>query len=455
MSYLARCTRRRLLVRSVCVRHRSLANSRAFALAVVVCAAALGAPLSCGNASHPPPLVDEGAPSGATGGSAGGSGGSLFGDGAVAVPTCNLGPQGGVCACVDQPLLGDPPNLFFVLDRSGSMNEPWTGSTGDAKWTAVVKNLTQLVTALGPRANYAAAVFPDPRHANPTDCNPAGPTANCQSCAAGIEVFPDLPGVPVLRGDAPAGTPGPVENALFTMLNRVGAFGGTPTAATFAALAPTITSLPGKTYVIFATDGGPNCNASASCAAGACTENLEKQPGCPTQGPPNCCDPTLYPGANLNCLDEEPTRSAVTAIASKGVPVYVIGVPQSEPYSNLLDDLATAGKTARGGTGDQYYAAGGSDPSALLAALKKIAAQITGTCALTLDHAPPDPSLVNVFFDGSPLPQAGPDGWTLTTARGDAGTTTTVTVLGASCQKILSGDVLDVRVVAGCPTVTQ
>jgi hypothetical protein len=41
----------------------------------------------------------------------------------------------------------------------------------------------------------------------------------------------------------------------------------------------------------------------------------------------------------------------------------------------------------------------------------------------------------------------GTDGWTL-----DG---TTVTILGASCQKILDGDVLDVRVVAGCPTLLQ
>jgi hypothetical protein len=38
------------------------------------------------------------------------------------------------------------------------------------------------------------------------------------------------------------------------------------------------------------------------------------------------------------------------------------------------------------------------------------------------------------------------DGWTLDGA--------TVTLLGASCQQVLSGAVLDVRVVAGCPTVT-
>jgi hypothetical protein len=30
-----------------------------------------------------------------------------------------------------------------------------------------------------------------------------------------------------------------------------------------------------------------------------------------------------------------------------------------------------------------------------------------------------------------------------------------VTILGNTCQKIMAGDVLDVRVVAGCPTVIQ
>jgi len=31
----------------------------------------------------------------------------------------------------------------------------------------------------------------------------------------------------------------------------------------------------------------------------------------------------------------------------------------------------------------------------------------------------------------------------------------TVTILGSTCQSIMNGDVLDVRVVAGCPTVIR
>ena len=40
-----------------------------------------------------------------------------------------------------------------------------------------------------------------------------------------------------------------------------------------------------------------------------------------------------------------------------------------------------------------------------------------------------------------------PDGWTYASQ--------TVTLEGASCQKVLEGEVLDVRVVAGCPTIEK
>ncbi len=331
------------------------------------------------------------------------------------MPMCSLGPEGGVCACADEPLAIDPPNIYFVLDRSGSMNEL-------NKWTNIQIVLEDLVIGLGPRATVGAAVFPDPAD---------------DGCVPGVEVFPPT------VGDRPAGALGPTGAALVTVLSEIPANGGTPTAATLSSLLPRLMSLPGKTYVILATDGGPNCNPNAVCDVDLCTYNIEDDMGCPPGGSPNCCeDPN---GGGLACLDEEPTIQAVQAIASAGIAVYVVGVPGSAPYANLLDQLATAGGTGRGSE-PQYYAIDTADLTALQTALSSIAAKITGTCTLNLDNTPPDPGLVNVFLDEQVLPQSGPDGWTL-----DG---TAVTISGASCDKILSGDVLDVRIVAGCPTVT-
>ena len=134
----------------------------------------------------------------------------------------------------------------------------------------------------------------------------------------------------------------------------------------------------------------------------------------------------------------------MTALASAGIPVYVVGVPGSAPYATLLDELAVAGGTARGSE-PQYYAVDTDDQAALESAMSKIAAKITGSCTLTLNAVPPDPSLSTCSSTARWSPQSGPNGWTLSG--------TVVTILGSSCQAILDGDVLDVRVVAGCPTV--
>jgi hypothetical protein len=327
-------------------------------------------------------------------------------------PSCNAGPDLGVCACTELNLLTDAPNFYLVLDRSGSM-------AIDNKWTTVRLTVAQMMESLGPRANFGVAVFPFDASA----CEPGGQVMSVRS------------------GDSPAGSLGPTTKTMLTLTATTPA-GGTPTAATLAGLLPVLTALKGRTFVIFATDGGPNCNPGASCTSATCIPNIEGDQGCPTGGLPNCCDPNVY--GPEQCLDSQPTIDAVATIAKAGIPTYVIGVPGSGPYSALLDSLAQAGGTARAAQ-PYYYRVDTNDQSVLGAALSQIAAKITATCTLTLDQPPPDPTHVNVYLDNKPIPADPQNGWVLSGS--------TITLQGTTCDLVMTGSVLNVRVVAGCPTL--
>jgi hypothetical protein len=355
------------------------------------------------SAANPPPLSDGPMPE------AGISDAVKFGE--TYVPACNAGDLG-VCACTELDAFSDAPNLYFILDRSGSMGD-------ENKWTTVRIVTAQVAKSLGPRANFGAAMFPDP--------------TSSDSCAPGKQVMSVRP------GDFPAGTQGPTTSLLLSVTSA-GPGGGTPTAATLTSLLPTLRSLTGKTFVILATDGGPNCDPLANCDASMCIDNIEDDTGC--VAPTNCCDPSIF--GPLDCLDEQPTISAVKAIAAAGISTYVIGVPGSGPYASLLDQLATAGGTARA-TEPLYYAVDSTDQSDFQAALSQIAAKITGSCTITLSALPPDPTHVNVYFDNVAVPEDPTNGWTLSGS--------TVTLVGAACSEVMSGAVLNVRVVAGCPTL--
>lgn len=380
---------------------------------------AAGAAIAPGCGDQLPPQLGAGGIFSDGGGTGNPDSAPDFGfDGAPKPKKCDLGPDAGVCTCIDVPLLYDVPNIYFVLDRSGSMEEK-------NKWKTAEAVVANTVLKLGPRINYGMAAFPDPVQ---------------NSCFAGRQVMP------VMRGDAPAGTTtGPTYQTLLATFHGLSPGGGTPTAATLDALLPTVQALQGRTYVILATDGGPNCDPQQSCDVDQCIMNIERaSPECVPNAQPNCCDLAHY--GPLNCIDAAPTIAAVAAYASANIPVYVIGVYGSGAYAALLDKLAQAGNTARA-TSPYYYRVDGTDEASLQQALAKIAAKIVASCTIVLSGPPDDPGKVNVFFDGVVVPQAGPDGWTL---QGS-----TVTLEGAACDKVLSGDVLDVNVSGGCPTVLR
>ena len=379
----------------------------------VLLALGLGLTASMGCGSGGPPLLTGDFAGGADAGHNGGPSnnpGSLLQE-AGPPPSCDAGAQEGVCGCLDLTLLGDAPNLYFLLDRSASMND-------DGKWTTIRTVIADIMHRIGPRADFGAAVFPNP--------------VSTDDCSVGLQVMAMTP------GDSPAGTYGPAT-AAFNVDTNFAAAGGTPTAATVAALQSTLTALPGKTFVILATDGGPNCDPNVTCDSSACISNIESDPGCAPSPAPNCC--TTQP---LDCLDSAATVQAISALASAGIPTYVVGVPGSGPYAAVLDQMALAGGTARPMT-PYYYPVDSTDEADFTTTLSSVAAKITASCVLTLSAPPPDPTDVNVYLDGVVVPADPVNGWILSGS--------TVTLEGTTCANVLAGNELSLRIIAGCPTV--
>jgi hypothetical protein len=344
------------------------------------------------------------------------SGGNVFDtDAGTKPPGCGAAPDGSQCECLDVPLFVDPPTLYFVLDRSGSMRV-------DDKWTRVRVTIGKIVRGLGPRANFGAAMFP------------SGTSDN--TCLAGDEIMSVRPGDP-----PSSGTDGPTTSTLLRS-TIVRPNGGTPTGPTLEVVRSRLANVQGRTYVILATDGAPNCNASAGCGYDQCQPNIEDMQGCPKEGPGNCCEPPN--GYPENCNDRSSTLAAISSLKTAGIPTFVLGLPGASSYGSLLDEMAVTGGTALPSS-PKYFAVQASNEELMLAQLKKIAAQIAGTCNFDLKDEPAHPELVNVYVDDVVLPYEPVDGWTI---QGK-----TVTLVGAACNHVKNGDALDVRIIAGCPRI--
>ncbi|APR83408.1 putative secreted protein [Minicystis rosea] len=372
-----------------------------------VLAASMGAVLL--HACTPPlkryPLFDGGDGTGGEGATAGIGGGELVLDAGKGGP-----PQGdaaGICQNTTHKLVIDPPTVYFVLDRSGSMAAPAPG--GGTRYSAVQNAAADLVKSLQVFIRAGAAVFP----------------GSADSCAAGAEVFP--PSYLNASGFRSA-TKNVVPN------------GGTPTAPTLTALLPKITALPGKKVLVLATDGAPNCNENATCQADECTVNIDGCPpseACCTQQQ-GCCTPSL--AGQGNCVDHKASVDAVAAFKAAGIKVYVIGIPGSQAYEKVLADMAIAGGAAVPAYPFYYKVDDLSTISSVLGA----AAGSVISCDFKLEDAPEDPTLTSVYLDKTLLPQDPKDGWTWSAP--DA-----ITLNGAACANLHAGKVGQVQIVSECP----
>ncbi len=337
------------------------------------------------------------------------------------------------------PVVVQKPNIYFVLDVSGSMREPIEARGSVSKLAAVKEVLLSLTRDLGHRISYGLATFP----------GPDAPSLALSGCGPGRELFALQPGDPLECLNRPGG---PVQGAFEQVVRGLVAGGGTPLAGTLTELAPTILGLEGPTALVVLTDGAPNCNPEASCDAQGCIPNIEgaELPSGSCDASFNCCDSSEVAAGDLpfigvpeaSCADEDASRAVIEQLRRVGVPSYVIGVPGSEPYAELMSGLAEAGGTARAGDIGYY---GVSDPGELAEALSSIGAELTQTCSIVLDEPPEFPDMLNVYFDAELIASDAHEGWQV---QGDE-----VNFFGASCSRLRGGEVLQVQLVSGCETI--
>ena len=367
---------------------------------------------ACGEEHPPPPASIDHATS-----SSSSSGDDDFDagipDGPVPCPDAT-----GLCACEEVDVVQDIPNLYFVLDSSGSMNTLVTPDKN--RYDLVREAAVDMVRRLGHLIRVGATLFPS-FDGQGTECTP------------GDEVFPVTAGDPFGVGE------GPVTQA-FREAITVTPVGGTPTAATLDELAVSLSLLPGKTFILLATDGGPNCNDDITCDASGCLLNLDHYPGC--DATVNCCDPAGG-GTWSNCIDSAASIAAMIKLANADVLTYVIGIPGSASYESTLSAMADAGGAPPPpGSTKPYYQV--DDLDTLGDVFSEIAS-IAISCDFDLGTKLEDPSLVNVYIDGELLPHEPLDNWDW---NGETG----ISLRGATCTALKLGQIGKVQIVAGCPT---
>ncbi|XXX82412.1 vWA domain-containing protein [Sorangium sp. So ce134] len=356
-----------------------------------------------------------------SGGAAGDSsiGGGFFGPGSGSGGGSGGGHGGGDCGGQQVDAAPREVHLVIVLDRSESMTKGWEASD---RWTMVKGALGTALDAIQDRMSVGLQLFPTDDHCG------MDPGMDLS-----VAVAPGATSVPAIKarleGTAPAGatpTAGALERALRYLTQGAGS------------------ALQGDRYVLLATDGGPNCgqDPAMTCPAATCTTNMDGD--CPAVVE-NCCSG----GAADACLDDARTAQQVRDLRAAGIKTFVVGIPGTTAYADVLDELAAEGGTATSESSPRYFEV--VDAASLGETLTGITRDLVRSCELALEAEPPDRAKVNVYIDGEVLPKAGDDGWDYD----DSTTPPTLVIKGATCEHVKSVGVESVRVEFGCPTVEE
>lgn len=330
------------------------------------------------------------------------------------------------------------PNLYFAIDASGSMSAPIPAgdSTLDPsvflppndRYDALARAIERLLQRIGHRVSFGARLFP----------------TGDVICDDGEEIMPLTAGDAV--SFAVSGESGPVLASLMFAIRRRTPRGGTPTSLALGGALASVSGRVEETYVFLVTDGAPNCNASVTCGTDRCIPNLERAQlteELVCDDSINCCDPSIL--GPENCLDDTGSLAAIEDLARAGVRTFVIGIPGSDAYAGVLDRLALAGGVPRTGSPSYYRV---NDADELMTTVGALGLGVALACSIELVEPPPDPALVNVFFDGQLVPYDPIDGWMFSDGQ-------TVQMQGNACTLMQTGQVLQADIVAGCPVVIR
>jgi len=295
--------------------------------------------------------------------------------------------------CRPQPLPVErfAAEVILVIDRSGSMSE--RTPSGVTRWQAVTTALSRVLPAVERELLVGLTQFPGPARGD-TQC---GDNSR-------IELAPRLLNA----------------NNVLATLGRTAPTGGTPTfdalraAQAWYRANPPSGRVRGR-YLLLATDGGPNCNASLVGATCTCTN------------PRTGCN---LPRGELACLDDDRTVNLLRELSGAGVATFVIGTPGDDPGSlpQTLDRMAIAGGRPRPGAGaSRFYRA--EDVDEFATAFRSITTELVRCRYVT--NPVDDPAQVSVTVGGREVPRdpRRADGWDWTSVSSGE-----VVLFGAACE---------------------
>lgn len=325
-------------------------------------------------------------------------------------------------------------NMMLVIDKSGSMASGMDGTeTGmPSKWSGMQTALATALAKVQNDINFGVVLFPS--------ASAADAPANDYMKACAVDQGSLAVNVPITSGSA-------AVTAISGALKGTHPAGGTPTAqALKAAYDYFITGggadLQGDNYVLLATDGGPNCNATNSCdnQPDRCTCVID------SGNAATCCN-----NKGFLCLDDNEVLTQIKALADHGIPTFVVGVPGTEAYSSYLDAFAVAGGKVNPdpASDTKYYkvdVAGGVE--GLTQVFSTITTQLVRSCDIDLATPPDDANNVNVAIDCKVVNRAD-DTWTLDTSS----MPNKLLLKGNTCERVQTSGAKRVDVIYGCPSV--